>query len=161
MRKESKILSVQSNGTYQPNGGDLLFKFEYQFEDGTCLVANHKTEQCPFNIGDTAEYEVRGSNHKGTWGAVRKAGQSNYTPSNGNTTGERIDRSWAIKTAVQSLGPMPRPGSAESVKVYMREVCRMADVLTKARDTFPKFEADDIVRAYWDSLMADDNDLPF
>lgn len=166
-KKESKIVNVQGAGTYQPAGSPMLYKFEYEFEDGTVLKANHKTERCPFKVGDTVEYEVRGSNAHGSWGAVRKAGSSNYNqgPKGGGgydaKTTERIERSWAMDMAVHALGPITRPATPESMNVYMREACRLADVFWKTRDTFPRFEQEDLVRAYWDSQMANDDDLPF
>jgi len=163
--KESKIVNVQGAGTYQPDGGQMLYKFEYEFEDGSVLKANHKTEKCPFNVGDTVEYEVRGSNSYGSWGAVRKQGSQQRKGSGGGgydaATTERIERSWAMDVAVKALGPITRPVTPDSMNVYMREVCRLANVMWKTRDTFPKFEQEDLVRAYWDSQMANDDDLPF
>lgn len=69
--KASKVKSVQANGTYNSKFG-LLYKFDYEMEDGTAFTANHKTETGNFNIGDQVEYEIKGSNDYGSWGSIKK-----------------------------------------------------------------------------------------
>lgn len=69
--KTSKITDIKGAGTYESKFG-LLYKFEYSFEDGQLLTANHKTENSPFNIGDEAQYTVKGSNDYGSWGSVSR-----------------------------------------------------------------------------------------
>ena len=51
--------------------------------------------------------------------------------------------------------------NVDAVKKYMHDACRLADVLLKARDTFPKFEDEEVVRSYWESQMAPKDDMPF
>ena len=63
-----KIKAIQANGTYKSNYG-LLYKFEYEFEDGEVVQANHKTENSPFNIGDEVEVEVTKTFD---WGKIAK-----------------------------------------------------------------------------------------
>ena len=75
-------------------------------------------------------------------------------------TQKRIERSWALGHAVQMMGSM-KAVNIDSVKEYMTQAARLADVLLKARDTFPKFEMDEVTRAFWDSKMAEPNDMPF
>lgn len=72
-KAESKITAITPNGTYDNQHG-TLYKFEYAFEDGTVITANHKKDSSPFNVDDVAEYEIKGSNDYGSWGAVRKPG---------------------------------------------------------------------------------------
>jgi len=74
--KTSKVKNVQGNGTYDSQHG-TLFKFDYEFEDGAHLSANHKTQN-HFKIGDTVEYTVKGSNDSFTWGSVSKPKENNY-----------------------------------------------------------------------------------
>jgi len=69
--KTSKVKQVQGSGTYDSMYG-LLYKFEYLFEDGTVLTANHKTQDGNFKIGDEVEYEIKGTNDYGSWGKVGK-----------------------------------------------------------------------------------------
>lgn len=158
------VKEVQPNGTWDGPQG-LLYKFAYLMEDGTEVTANHKSASCPFTAGDEVEYEVKGSNSFGAWGKVSKVG--GYTaPMNprgqkmDSDTQQRIERSWAMGHAIQILGPIGSVNT-KSVKGYMTEACRLADILLKARDTFPKFELDEVVRSYWESQMASKEDLPF
>ena len=80
MKKISKVKNVQGNGSYenqygaeQPDGKKLLFKFDYDFEDGVSLSASHKTNVAPFPIGTEVEYEVtRESDQYGKSGKVSK-----------------------------------------------------------------------------------------
>ena len=146
-----------------PNG--TLYRFHYEMEDGTELSANHKSENCPFQTGDEVEYEIKGSNNFGSWGKVGKVGgyQQGGQPTGqkmDSNTQQRIERSWAMGHAVQMLGPL-KAVNTKSVKTYMTEACRLADILLKARDTFPKFEDDEVVRSYWESQAAPEGDLPF
>lgn len=108
MRKAiSKVMSVQGNGMYKE-----LYSYQYEFEDGTCLSANHKTQPPPFKEGDMVEYEVRGTKNGFSWGGVRKPPQegqsSNSTPSkssggyNDTEVQYRIEASWAVNTAYVS-----------------------------------------------------------
>ena len=59
----SKVKSVHpKNETYQsPNG--LLYKFNYEMEDGAKLSANHNTEQCTSKAVDEVEYDITGTNN--------------------------------------------------------------------------------------------------
>ena len=66
----SKVKSVQGSGTYENDYG-TFYKFEYEMEDGTSLSANHKG-QTPFPVGAEVEYEIRGTNEYGSYGAVKK-----------------------------------------------------------------------------------------
>jgi len=157
-----KIKEVQANGTWdRPEG--TLYKFSYVMESGTELTAHHKTPSCPFKAGDEVEYEVKGSNSYGSWGKVAKPG--GYTPQAGggkmsDDTQKRIERSWAMGHAVQMMGPLIAV-NVDAVKKYMHDACRLADVLLKARDTFPKFEDEEVVRSYWESQMAPKDEMPF
>lgn len=82
MSTQSKIKSVTAgkawsneNGTYIPH--------TYELEDGTTLVANHKKE-IPFNVGETIEYELKGTdklgNNKGSVGKPKDNYGGRYKP---------------------------------------------------------------------------------
>ena len=155
----SKVKEVSPNGTWDsPNG--TLYKFDYLMDDGAELTANHKSPSCPFKAGDEVEYEIKGSNSYGSWGKVGKPGGYQPRGQQSADTTERIERSWAMGHAVQMLGPL-KAVNTKSVKAYMTEACRLADILLKARDTFPKFEEDEVVRSHWESQAAPEGDLPF
>jgi hypothetical protein len=94
----SKITNIQGAGTYESQYG-MLYKFEYTFEDGTTLVANHKSQSSPFNVGDSAEYEVKGSNDHGSWGKVSKPDAQPHRSNADNQ--DAISRSVALNNAVQ------------------------------------------------------------
>ena len=80
MKTISKVKNVQGNGSFenqygaeQPDGNKLLFKFDYEFEDGISMMANHKTNISPFPVGTEVEYEVtRESEQFGKSGKVSK-----------------------------------------------------------------------------------------
>ena len=85
----SKIKSIQASGTYENvNGTDLgngkkgFYQFIYEFEDGTVMQASHKTKEPPFQIGDTAEYEVKRTHE--TYG---KSGKVSKPQNNGSSKG--------------------------------------------------------------------------
>jgi hypothetical protein len=158
----SKVIAVHPDGTFTNDYG-VLYKFRYAFEDGTTITANHKTEEPRFKPGDDAEYMVNGTRDGNAWGKVTRpeGGKRSYTMQRSNDqTTERIERSWAFGQAVQILGSLDAVNT-DSVKKYMIEACRLAEVCLKARDTFPKFEGDEVVRATWESQMAPEGDLPF
>jgi len=110
MKTISKVKSVQGSGSFesqygaeQPDGKKLLFSYDYEFEDGTALSANHKTVPAPFKIGDTVEYEVtRESEQYGKSGKVSKpqeqSFQSSSAPSGDSLKGIKIGH--AITNAV-------------------------------------------------------------
>ncbi len=66
----SKVKSVQGCGTYDSQYG-VLYKYDYELEDGTSLVANHK-KAIALAVGTDVEYEIKGSNDSGSWGTVQK-----------------------------------------------------------------------------------------
>lgn len=87
--KTTKVKSVQGNGSFdhehgavQADGKKLMFRYDYEFEDGTFLQANHKTVPSPFKVGDTVEYEVKSESLQyGKKGRVVKPEMSVYSTS--------------------------------------------------------------------------------
>ena len=128
----SKVKSVvPKNETYQsPNG--LLYKFNYEMEDGMKMVANHKTEQCPFKAGDEVDYHIKGSNSYGSWGAVKKpegdfsTQGTKVAPTNNRNadTQDQIMRQSSLNRAVDALGqnkePIQYTGLAEYFFNYVK-----------------------------------------
>jgi hypothetical protein len=95
---QSKIKSIQPNGTYQSQNG-LMYKFEIELENGESGEVSAKTEN-RWSVGDEVEYTVQQSK----WGVkmrLDKAGFNN-APRGGSSPDvqKRIDASWAIGHAI-------------------------------------------------------------
>ena len=109
--KTTKVKAVQGSGSFEsqygtelPNGKKLMYTYDYEFEDGVFMQANHKTIPPPFKVGDTVEYEVtRESEQYGKSGKVSKPDMSVYAKSTMPTddTTQRITVGHAITNAVQ------------------------------------------------------------
>ena len=97
----SRIKNIQGDGHWDSQHG-RLYRFEYEFEDGTILKANHKTQTSPFNIGQDAEYEVTKTNEYGKIGKVKKP--SEYTQPQGKKDDywEEKDKKIAIGHAINN-----------------------------------------------------------
>lgn len=158
----SKITQITPNGHYDSAHG-RLYKQQYVFEDGGEISANHKTENSPFKIGDEIEYDIKGSNSYGNWGSVRKPDAEGKYTNGGAASDDRsviIERSWAMGQAVSMMGALP-VRNHKAVVEYMKDACVLAETILLARDTFPKFDKDDAVRARWGSAMAEPGEMPF
>jgi hypothetical protein len=147
----SKVKAVNpKNETYQsPNG--LLYKFNYEMEDGAKLVANHKTEQCPFGVGDEVDYHIKGSNSYGSWGTVKKP-EGNFSPQgtkvaptnnrNGDTQ-DQIMRQSSLNRAVDALGQNKEPMQYTGLAEYFFNYVKTGEVKAKEEED-GKEEVDDL-----------------
>jgi len=61
---KAKIKSVQGNGTWEGNYG-LMYSFDIELEDGVSGVANGKTKDYRFKVGDEVEYKINGKTPQG------------------------------------------------------------------------------------------------
>lgn len=165
----SKVQAVHGNGDWKSPTGAVLFKYQYEMEDGTSGLAFHNSNAPKFQAGDEVDYEVTGQYQDGTKKLkVRKPGGGNFGGGGYSGGGrqedpkklERIERSWAIGHAVTMAGPISSM-SKTAVKNHMVNVCRLAEIILQSRDTFPKFDPETITRAKWDSEMADPEKQPF
>mgnify|MGYP000005821609 CR=1 FL=1 len=147
----SKVKSVHpKNETYQsPNG--LLYKFNYEMEDGAKLSANHKTEQCPFKAGDEVDYHIKGSNNYGSWGSVKKP-ESSFSPqgakvapaNNRNTdTQDQIMRQSSLNRAVDALGQNKEPMQYTGLAEYFFNYVKTGEVATKNPEPQKKGKEDE------------------
>ncbi len=136
----SKVKSVQSkNETYQsPNG--LLYKFNYEMEDGSKLVANHKSEQSPFKEGDEVDYHIKGGNSFGNWGTVKKpdsnfSSTSQVAPTNNRNadTQDQIMRQSSLNRAVDALGENKEPMQYTALAEYFFNYVKSGKVETKEK----------------------------
>lgn len=94
-----KITKLFPAGSFVGKHGQL-YKFIYEFDDGTLLQASHKTEKSPFNVGDVAEYEIRGEYNGTKEGKVSKPDSFGKSGAASPETQRRIDASWAIGQAL-------------------------------------------------------------
>lgn len=76
-----KIKSIKPAGSFDSQHG-TLYKSVYEFEDGTVLTANHKTEVSKYKAGDEVEYEVTKDDPK--WGKSGKVSSINNFQKKGN-----------------------------------------------------------------------------
>ena len=148
----SKVKSVQSTGSFEndfgtvqdnvdlPNHGKkLLYKFEYEFEDGVIMTANHKTNTSPFPTGTEVDYEVTKTHPEyGKSGRVKKPEQSNYSgsnASNGSKGGDAVQlmivRQSSLNRAVEVCIHNALQSNDEDTFVDEIEVIELAERLTK------------------------------
>lgn len=142
----SKIKSVQANGSFendfgtvQENGKKLLFKFEYEFEDGVIMTANHKTVDPPFAIGADVDYEVTKTHPEyGKSGKVKKPDTGNYGGSNasyskGDDSARQlmIVRQSSLNRAVEILIHNAQHDERPNPMVDEIEIIELAGRLTK------------------------------
>jgi hypothetical protein len=130
-----KIQLIQGAGTFDSQYG-TLYKFEYQFEDNTWLVANHKEAKSPFKPGDMVEIEVTREFNGVPHGKVKKPEQAR--PQSGGRE-QVIERQWAINAAIQFLKNndpdyCPMPHTLDNVK-------NLAIELSKIRDQWETYQA--------------------
>jgi hypothetical protein len=98
----SKITHVQGAGTWND-----MFKFEVTMENGDTGTVFSKSQQPPFAVGDTKNYEITpsGRGHKIKWVQEQRAFTSsstgsNYQSNNSKDKEESIARAVALKAAV-------------------------------------------------------------
>ena len=169
-----KVASIQGAGTYNGQKG-LLYRFEYTFDDGSTISANHKTQEPPFKAGDEVVVEERGRKDDGfAWGAVRKRQEGFWTgapekvPYNKTEEIKRIEASWAVNTAVVGLGSLKDLNEIES---YARQLLLIRDRIVEIpydahKGQEPaKWTKEDMQTAEatqdMEIPMPTDNDLPF
>lgn len=132
----STINFIRPRGTWTTPSGDILHRFEYVFEDNMILTCFHKTEESPWKVGDSADYEVT-KTHKdgGKAGKLRKPGTS-YSGGGGTASNserdERIGRQWAINAAIEKCyasSVNPPDVSYGDIAHAARELLQMRDNL--------------------------------
>lgn len=116
----SKVKRVQGNGDWDSKYGKM-YKFEYEFEDGTILVANHKEPNGNFQVGDEVEYEVTRENEYGKQGKVSKPEQQSGKKSDPETN-KRIHLQVCMKIGAEVLQgqitPTPEDVAKYAVELY-------------------------------------------
>lgn len=129
--KTSKIKAIQANGTYKSNYG-LLYKFEYELEDGTVINANHKTLQSPFNDGDEVEYEIKGTKDGFTWGTVKKPQEQTKDDSyvKGIEVGHAINNAVNMLCAGLTFDDVPgETSTGNKIYLYAKHIMVIAEKL--------------------------------
>ena len=81
-----KVKQVQSTGSFDMSiGGQptTLYTFEYEFDDNSVGIANHKTQDAPFKAGDEVLVEENGISPRGDRKIkVKKPESGSYAPQN-------------------------------------------------------------------------------
>lgn len=95
MKKTSKVKQVMGAGTWNSKDGKLMYKYDYNMEDGAILSASHQSEN-KFSVGDEVEYEIKGTNTYGSYGSVAKPGGGS---GGGYGKGKGNNRSFALSYA--------------------------------------------------------------
>lgn len=96
MKKVSKVTSIVGDGTWNTKDGMLMYKYQYEMEDGGKLSASHQSEN-KFAIGDEVEYEIKGTNTYGSYGSVSKPFQGGGNSFTSKVKGN--NRSFALSYA--------------------------------------------------------------
>ena len=102
--KISKVKSVVGNGSWTHEKFGLLYKFEYQMEDGATVVANHKTADGSFEVGTEVEYTI--TNPEFNSGKVSKPKDQNFQQPTTQSPTQRNDTANAILYQVCLKGAM-------------------------------------------------------
>ena len=131
--KNSKIKSVQNNGSYQSKfDGSTMYTFEIQLEDGEVGEVSAKSED-RWKQGDEVEYTCSPSKFGNKLKLNKPGSQSFGSRKPDLETQKRIENSWAIQTAIKLHGELE--GDYET---YMSRVMVTASDLLRRRDTLSK-----------------------
>ena len=135
---QATLSSLQGNGTWTTNQGKLMYAFHVQLSDGVAGECNSISETPPYAVGDNVYYEIKGQSPKGTPRLKVSTsppfqGTARQQPVNKDETTKRIEASWAINVAVNSLGILK--GDREP---YLNAVESMARELLLRRDSIVK-----------------------
>lgn len=113
----SKVMSTEYVDVRQDQYG-TKYEHRYSFEDGTVVHANHKTQACPFSVGDEVEYTVKFSRNGINYGSVKKQdfqpSEKFTSPSGQQPTYKKDDTigcQWAINAAINYLQYQVTSGS--------------------------------------------------
>ena len=133
----SVVTKVTANGSFETSYG-LLYKFEYQMEDGTLISANHKTVENKLKEGDEAAYIIKGVNDYGNRGSVskpfdRQRGNGGInTPPPKTTTSYNTNKDKSI--VWQSLAKVSASLLSNQSKVNPEEATKITDYLVSYHD---------------------------
>jgi len=137
---QGKVKSVTGSGTYKD-----MFSFEYTFEDGVIMKANHKTDAPRFAPGDDVEYTVKFSNAYGNLGSIdkpqdqqRSGGHSTPQPSHGINTNDSILYQVSLKIASDVLINGYNPAFENTFPTGQSINDLALDIATKAKENITK-----------------------
>jgi len=154
---ESKVVSVKFTGTFNPEVGVELYKYDYAMEDGTTLTAFHKTNSAAVGVGEPAAYEVKKSGARGNSGSVRKPGDFSTRSSGGSSQKDdrdwdQVGRQWAVNAAIQFMTRT----SADPSKIDLPWLAGTAKHMWEMSQDF-----DTYLEKVKESKPNDGEDLPF
>ena len=128
--KNSKIKSVQNNGSYQSKfDGSTMYTFEIQLEDGEVGEVSAKSED-RWKQGDEVEYTSTPSKFGNKLKLNKPGSQSFGSRKPDGDTQKRIENSWAIQTAIKLHGELEG-----DYGTYMSRIMVTASDLLRRRDS--------------------------
>lgn len=102
--KLSTVKNVQGAGSFFSKAGNCqMYGFDYEFEDGVLMTANHKTEHPPFGIGSQIEYQIKETNQYGNKGSVGKPKEPHVGGSSFHSNNQSTPSTFAKTPEVQDM----------------------------------------------------------
>ena len=143
MSKFSKVKSVQGTGTWNTQQGQTMYRFDYEFEDGQKLQANHTEPNNHLNVGEMAEYEVKRTHPTyGDSGSVKKPQEfPSGNTSGGGRSGGHSDNLMGVKVGhalncasviiAPGSGDIPQGQEKEALKYWARIIYEASNELNE------------------------------
>jgi hypothetical protein len=145
----SKITHVQGAGTWND-----MFKFEVTMENGDTGTVFSKSQQPPFAVGDSKNYEITpsGRGHKIKWVQEQRSFTpsstgSNYQSNNSKDKEESIARAVALKASVDmnhSDNPAKVIEVAQLFEKYLLTGVGLTDDAKDSANSNAKMDANDL-----------------
>ena len=133
---QSKIKSITPDGNWETRDGNTMYRQKVVFEDGVMVVANSKTPEPPYAVGDEAEYSITGKYKGVNNGKVVKPMDGQQPSSNaprksyGKSPEEQkqIVRQSCLKCACKVTDSLADPIQIVGLAQYFYEYCMSGEV---------------------------------
>ncbi len=164
----SKVKNVTANGSFEnqygtpdENGKKLLYKFEYEMEDGTIINANHKYKDGNFEVGSSVEYEVKKDDPEyGKSGKVTKPGAGNFSnkPSGGSKVDSNVQAMIVKQNALGHATELLKHNAImDNSKFLSKDVMALAQIYADWVMSTPQPEkVQEVVQSAKEALMNDE-----
>ena len=125
MQKKSKVISVQSNGTWEGSYG-TMYKFEVSFENGdTGEYSSKSKDQNKFVIGHETEYEFTDGKYPKVKPVYNPPSGGSFNKFNNDPNRQKmIVKQSSLKVAIDYL-------SAKGVNMDLNDVFKTADKIVE------------------------------
>jgi len=120
-----------------------MYSYDYTFEDGIGLQANHKTETSPFQVGSEVEYEIKSNDEYGNKGSVKKPEQGNYVaqPTSNGSAQPKVNNNEYDQRQTEIVRQSSLNRAMEFITVtgfeaqdkegQLKELCALAEIFTQ------------------------------